>query len=56
MPGDGEGAGVLRVDRDRLLGGGGGAAGSAFTGNKDLVIPAESILTFDLERSLMVNP
>ncbi len=39
-----------------LLGGGGGAAGSAFTGNKDLVIPAESILTFDLERSLMVNP
>jgi BON domain len=39
-----------------LLGGGGGAAGSAFTGNKDLVIPAESILTFDLERSLTVNP
>ena len=38
-----------------LLGGGGGAAGSAFTGNKDLVIPAESILTFDLERSLAVN-
>jgi hypothetical protein len=39
-----------------LVGGGGGAAGSAFTGNKDLVIPAESILTFDLERSLTVNP
>jgi hypothetical protein len=39
-----------------LLGGGGGAAGSAFTGNKDLVIPAESILTFDLEHSLTVNP
>lgn len=39
-----------------LLGGGGGAAGSAFTGNKDLVIPAESVLTFDLERSLTVNP
>ena len=39
-----------------LLGGGGGAAGSAFTGNKDLVIPAESIFTFDLERSLTVNP
>jgi hypothetical protein len=38
-----------------LLGGGGGAAGSAFTGNKDLVIPAESILTFDLERSLTVT-
>ncbi len=39
-----------------LIGGGGGAAGSAFTGNKDLVIPAESILTFDLERSLTVTP
>jgi LysM repeat protein len=37
-----------------LVGGGGGAAGSAFTGNKDLVIPAESILTFDLEHSLTV--
>jgi hypothetical protein len=38
-----------------LVGGGGGAAGSAFTGNKDLVIPAESILTFDLEHSLTVT-
>jgi hypothetical protein len=38
-----------------LLGGGGGAAGSAFTGNKDLVLPAESVLTFDLERSVTIN-
>jgi hypothetical protein len=38
-----------------LLGGGGGAAGSAFTGNKDLVLPAESVVTFDLQRSLTVN-
>lgn len=38
-----------------LVGGGGGAAGSAFTGNKDLVLPAESVVTFDLERSLTVN-
>jgi hypothetical protein len=38
-----------------LVGGGGGAAGSAFTGNKELVIPAESILTFDLQRSLTVT-
>jgi hypothetical protein len=38
-----------------LLGGGGGAAGSAFTGNKDLVIPAESVVTFDLERSVTIN-
>ncbi|MGH9616692.1 MAG: BON domain-containing protein [Acidobacteriaceae bacterium] len=38
-----------------LVGGGGGAAGSAFTGNRDLVLPAESILTFDLEHSVTVN-
>lgn len=38
-----------------LLGGGGGAAGSAFTGNKNLVLPAESVVTFDLERSLTVT-
>ncbi len=38
-----------------LVGGGGGAAGSAFTGNKDLVLPAESVLTFDLERSVTIN-
>ena len=38
-----------------LLGGGGGAAGSAFTGNKDLVLTAESIVTFSLERSLTVT-
>ena len=38
-----------------LLGGGGGAAGSALTGNKDLVLPAESVVTFDLERSLTVT-
>lgn len=39
-----------------LVGGGSGAAGSAFTGNKDLVLPAESVLTFDLERPLTVTP
>ncbi len=38
-----------------LLGGGGGAAGSAFTGNHELVLPAETVLTFDLERSVTVN-
>ena len=38
-----------------LLGGGGGAAGSAYTGNKDIVLPAESVLTFDLERSVTVR-
>ncbi len=38
-----------------LVGGGGGAAGSAFTGNKDIVLPAESVLTFDLDRSVRIR-
>ena len=38
-----------------LLGGGGGAAGSAFTGNKDIVLPAETVLTFRLEHSVRVR-
>ena len=40
-----------------LLGAGAGTAGAAFTGNKDIVIPAETTLTFRLEHSLTVpNP
>lgn len=31
-----------------LAGGGAGTAGAAFTGNKDIVIPAESVLSFKL--------
>jgi hypothetical protein len=38
-----------------LLGGGGGAAGSAFTGNKDLVLPAESVLTFNLDHNVTIR-
>lgn len=38
-----------------LVGGGGGAAGSAFTGNKEIVLPAETILTFDLQRSVTIR-
>lgn len=38
-----------------LLGGGGGAAGSAFTGNKDLVLPAETVLTFNLQNSVTIR-
>jgi BON domain len=38
-----------------LAGGGAGAAGSAFTGNKDIVLPAETILTFDLQRSVTIR-
>jgi hypothetical protein len=40
-----------------LIGAGAGTAGAAFTGNKDIVIPAETTLTFRLEHSLTVpNP
>ena len=35
-----------------LAGAGGGAAAGAYTGNTDVVIPAESVLTFRLESSL----
>lgn len=38
-----------------LLGGGGGAAGSAFTGNRDLVLPAESVLTFNLDHNVTIR-
>jgi len=38
-----------------LVGGGGGAAGSAFTGSHDLVLPAESVLTFNLDHSVAVR-
>jgi len=37
-----------------LIGAGAGTAGAAFTGNKDIVIPAETTLTFRLERSLTI--
>ena len=38
-----------------LVGAGAGTAGAAFTGNKDLQIPAESVVTFRLGRSLTVK-
>jgi hypothetical protein len=38
-----------------LAGGGAGTAGAAFTGNKEIVIPAEERLTFRLERSVTVT-
>lgn len=38
-----------------LLGGGAGTAGAAFTGNKPLVIPSESIVVFGLEQPLSVT-
>ncbi len=36
-------------------GGGAGAGGAAFTGNKEIVLPAESALTFELTRSLEIR-
>ena len=38
-----------------LLGAGAGAAGSAFTGNKDLQIPAEAAVTFKLSNDITVK-
>ena len=38
-----------------LIGAGAGTAGAAFTGNKDLQIPAESVLTFKLGNSITVK-
>jgi len=38
-----------------LLGGGAGGAGSALTGNKDLVLPAESVVTFVLQNAVPVK-
>ncbi len=38
-----------------LLGGGAGFAGGAFTGNKDIVLPAETTLSFKLRQPLEVK-
>jgi len=38
-----------------LAGGGAGTAGGAFTGNKQIFLPAETLLTFHLERSVHIN-
>ena len=38
-----------------LAGGGAGTGGAAFTGNKDIVIPAESALSFKLEQPLEIK-
>lgn len=38
-----------------LAGGGAGTAGSAFTGNKNIFLPAESLLTFHLDHSVHIT-
>ena len=45
LAGRGKGAAI-----GALTGAGAGTAGSAFTGNKDIVLPAESMLTFKLQQ------
>jgi hypothetical protein len=39
-----------------LAGGGAGALGAAFTGNRDISIPAESVVTFRLQDALTLAP
>lgn len=50
LAGGGKGAAI-----GALAGGGAGTAGAAFTGNKDIVLPAESALSFKLEQPLEVK-
>lgn len=50
LAGGGKGAAI-----GALAGGGAGTAGSAFTGNKQIVLPAETLLTFNLEHSVHVT-
>ena len=48
--GGGKGAAIGAVS-----GGGAGGAGAAFTGNKEIVLPAESAISFKLEQPLQVK-
>ena len=50
LAGGGKGAAI-----GALAGAGAGGAGAAFTGNKDIVLPAESALSFKLEQPLEVK-
>jgi hypothetical protein len=50
LAGGGKGAGI-----GALAGGGAGTGGAAFTGNKEIVLPAESALTFTLSQPLEIQ-
>lgn len=50
LAGGGKGAAI-----GLLAGGGAGTAGSAFTGNKQIVLPAETLLTFKLEHGVHIT-
>ena len=51
LAGGGKGAAI-----GALVGGGAGTAGSAYTGNRDVTLPAESAVSFKLESPLRVEP
>lgn len=51
LAGGGKGAAI-----GALAGGGAGAGGAAFTGNKEIVLPAESALSFKLKAPLELQP
>jgi hypothetical protein len=50
LAGGGKGAAI-----GLAAGGGAGAGGAAFTGNKDIVLPAESVVSFELSHSLEIR-
>ena len=50
LAGGGKGAAI-----GALAGGGAGTAGTALTGNKQIVLPAESLLTFSLDHSVRIT-
>lgn len=50
LAGGGKGAAI-----GALAGGGAGTAGSAFTGNKQIVLPAETVLTFKLDHPVHIT-
>lgn len=50
LAGGGKGAAI-----GALAGGGAGTAGTAFTGNKKIVLPAETVLTFKLDHSVRIT-
>lgn len=50
LAGGGKGAAI-----GMAAGGGAGAGGAAFTGNKDIVLPAESAVSFELSKALEVR-
>jgi hypothetical protein len=50
LAGGGKGAAI-----GALAGAGAGTAGTAYTGNKDIVLPAESAVSFKLEQPLEIK-